>query len=156
MFIRSVGCEVIFVAKAGFNANMPEFSPNGQSILAMGAYRAAGYATQQLLLFSVACHSFTLLQLHPETSMILPGGAAWSPNSKSVLCAMTLTHAQRDKRLRLAAVDAASAAVTYQHINVSGVCSSSAGALQAILPWLASICEIRLQWCACAWLWAAL
>ena len=112
------------MAKAGFNANAPQFSPNGQSILAMGGTKAAGRSrTMQLALYSISTRAFTLLQLRPKASAVLSNGAAWSPTSETVLCALTPTHTVEALDLILAAVDAASAAVTCQRMHMSGVCN---------------------------------
>ena len=117
------------MAKAGFNANHPQFSPDGQSILALGGTRA-GRLTMQLLLYRIPTRTFTLLQLSPKTSWVPKQCAAWSPDSKTVLCVLAparvelgALRAQRVLRMCIAAVDAASAAVSYQSMNMAGVCT---------------------------------
>ena len=120
VYIRSVGCEVIVVAKEGFMVAAPQFSPNGQSILAIVGTKPAQF-NLKLLLFSIKIRAFTVVQLRQEMSTLLERRIAWSPNSRTVLCALTLQ--QPGSRLSLVAVDTASAAITYQRANMSGVCT---------------------------------
>ena len=110
------------MAKAGFNANHPQFSPNGASVLASGGSRASP-GTMQLLLYRISSQVFSILQLSPKTSLILHGHTAWSPDSSTVLCALTPRHPEGSTRLRMAAVNAESATVTYQALKLAGVCT---------------------------------